>query len=339
MPGEAVAIVKTVAVWGVQGIGAGVAQMAALGGWRVLLCDSDAGAAERCKKTIVDRLAHAVQQDGLTEEDRSAALDRIRASHGFSDLADVDVAIELAVEDLATKQSILERLEAVIRKDAVLATHSSLHSVEHIAATLRDSSRVVGIHFHSPAHKIPVVEVVAAESTRASSVVAAVDGTREIAMPVTFSVLTNIVAFAPLFFVSGIMGKVFRQIPVVVVAVFAISLIESLLILPAHIGHRKPRPETGLFGWVLRQQQRFSDRFSHLVRTRYGPLLDLVLRHRYVAVSIGAVVLMLTLSYVKSGRMGFELFPKIESDYALVTAVLPYGTAVQKTEAVQRTLV
>jgi multidrug efflux pump subunit AcrB len=168
---------------------------------------------------------------------------------------------------------------------------------------------------------------------------AAVAGTREIAMPVTFSVLTNIVAFAPLFFVSGIMGKVFRQIPVVVVAVFAVSLIESLLILPAHIGHRKPRPETGLFGWMLRQQERFSDRFSHLVRTRYGPLLDLTLRNRYIAISIGAAVLMLTLSYVKSGRMGFELFPKIESDYAMVTAVLPYGTAVQKTEAIQQTLV
>ncbi len=168
---------------------------------------------------------------------------------------------------------------------------------------------------------------------------AAVAGTREIAMPVTFSVLTNIVAFAPLFFVSGIMGKIFRQIPAVVVAVFAVSLIESLLILPAHIGHRKPRPETGLFGWVLRQQRRFSDWFSHQVRTRYGPFLDLALRHRYIAFSIGAVVLMLTLSYVKSGRMGFELFPKIESDYAMVTAVLPYGTAVQKTEAVQRILV
>ncbi len=168
---------------------------------------------------------------------------------------------------------------------------------------------------------------------------AAVAGTREIAMPVTFSVLTNIVAFAPLFFVSGFMGKVFRQIPAVVVAVFAVSLVESLFILPAHIGHRKPRPETGLFGWVLRQQQRFSDRFSHLVRTRYGPFLDLALRHRYIFISIGAVVLMLTLSYVKSGRMGFELFPKIESDYAMVTAVLPYGTAVQKTEAVQQILV
>jgi multidrug efflux pump subunit AcrB len=76
----------------------------------------------------------------------------------------------------------------------------------------------------------------------------AVDGTREIATPVTFSVLTNLVAFAPLFFVSGFMGKVFRQIPVVVIAVFAISLIESLLILPAHIGHqRRSAPTTGPF--------------------------------------------------------------------------------------------
>jgi multidrug efflux pump subunit AcrB len=100
----------------------------------------------------------------------------------------------------------------------------------------------------------------------------AVDGTREIATPVTFSVLTNLVAFAPLFFVSGFMGKVFRQIPVVVIAVFAISLIESLLILPAHIGHqRRSAPTTGLFGWMFRQQHRFSNWFSLMVRTRYGP--------------------------------------------------------------------
>jgi multidrug efflux pump subunit AcrB len=168
---------------------------------------------------------------------------------------------------------------------------------------------------------------------------AAVSGTREISMPVIFSVLTNIVAFSPLFFVSGFMGKVFRQIPIVVVAVFAISLIESLLILPAHVGHRKLRPETGLFGWILRQQQRFSDWFARLVRTRYGPLLELALRRRYIFLSLGAAVLILTVSYVNSGRMGFELFPKIESDFAQATAVLPYGSAVQKTQAVQQSLV
>lgn len=169
---------------------------------------------------------------------------------------------------------------------------------------------------------------------------AAVDGTREIATPVTFSVLTNLVAFAPLLFVSGFMGKVFKQIPVVVIAVFAVSLIESLFILPAHIGHqRRSAPSTGFYGWIFRQQTRFSDWFARQVRTRYGPFLDLALTHRYIAVSVAVAVLLVTISYVRSGRMGFELFPKVESDYAMATAVLPYGTAVQKTEAVQRKLV
>jgi len=169
---------------------------------------------------------------------------------------------------------------------------------------------------------------------------AAVDGTREIATPVTFSVLTNLVAFAPLLFVSGFMGKVFKQIPIVVIAVFAVSLIESLFILPAHIGHqRRSAPSTGLYGWIFRLQTRFSDWFARQVRTRYGPLLDFVLKHRYIAVSVAVAVLLVTVSYVRSGRMGFELFPKVESDYAMATAVLPYGTAVGKTEAVQQRLV
>jgi multidrug efflux pump subunit AcrB len=64
-----------------------------------------------------------------------------------------------------------------------------------------------------------------------------------------------------------------------------------------------------------------------------------VLKNRYVAVSLGIALLLVTISFVRSGRMGFELFPKVESDYAMVTAILPYGTAVQKTEAVQQHLV
>ena len=170
--------------------------------------------------------------------------------------------------------------------------------------------------------------------------VAAVDGAREVAKPVTFSVLTNMVAFAPLFFVAGFMGKVFRQVPVVVIGVFAISLIESLFILPAHIGHqRKSAPTSGFLGWIFNLQGRFSADFIRFVHTRYGPFLHWVLKNRYVAVSISVAVLIITFGYVKSGRMGFELFPKIESDYAMVTAVLPYGTAVQRTKAVQQRLV
>jgi multidrug efflux pump subunit AcrB len=167
---------------------------------------------------------------------------------------------------------------------------------------------------------------------------AAISGTREIAMPVTFSVLTNMIAFVPMFFVSGIMGKVFKQIPVVVISVFAISLVECFWILPAHVGHQK-HPHKGFFGWMHAWQQRFSKAFVRMVHNRYGPLLGLALRWRYVTISLGIAILLVTVGYVKSGRMGFELFPKIESDYAKVTATLPFGTSFQKTEKVQQILV
>ena len=80
---------------------------------------------------------------------------------------------------------------------------------------------------------------------------AAIMGVREIAMPVNFSVLTNMVAFLPLFFVPGILGKVFKVIPVVVISVFSISLVESLFILPAHLAHQHRTPERGVFAWFL----------------------------------------------------------------------------------------
>ncbi|MGD8993393.1 MAG: efflux RND transporter permease subunit [Desulfobacterales bacterium] len=168
---------------------------------------------------------------------------------------------------------------------------------------------------------------------------AAIRGTREIAMPITFSVLTNMVAFTPMFFVSGFMGKIFIHIPFVVVSVFVVSLIESLFILPAHIGHRRRPNPGGPIGWLMIQQAHFSEFFGRFIRTRYGPFLEFALRNRYMTLSIGVALLIITIAYIKSGRMGFELFPKVESDYSLATAKLPFGTAVQKTDRIQQHLV
>jgi len=168
---------------------------------------------------------------------------------------------------------------------------------------------------------------------------AAIRGARDIAMPVTFSVLTNMVAFLPLMFIPGIMGKVFSQIPVVVISVFAISLIESLFVLPAHLAHQAENRTPGPLAFLHRAQQRFSRFFSRMVERRYGAFLDWTLRNRYITMAAGLAVLIVTVGFVQSGRMGFTLFPKIESDYARVTATLPYGTAVQKTMAVQDRLV
>jgi len=135
------------------------------------------------------------------------------------------------------------------------------------------------------------------------------------------------------------MGKIFKFIPMVVVSVFAVSLIECPFILPSHIGHRRRLDPSGPVGWLIASQHRFSGLFEHFIRTKYGPFLDLVLRCRYLTLSIGIAVLLLTFAVIKSGRMGFDLFPKVESDYAKVTAQLPFGTAVQKTEGVQQILV
>jgi multidrug efflux pump subunit AcrB len=167
---------------------------------------------------------------------------------------------------------------------------------------------------------------------------AAIRGAREIAMPVTFSVLTNVIAFLPMYFIPGIMGKIFKHIPVVVISVFLISLVESLFILPAHLGHQKKRSLGGLRGWLHSLQQRFSTAFITFVHAVFGPFLDAGLRFRYVTVGIGLAVLLVTAGFVKSGRMGMTLFPSVESDYAKVTAVLPYGSSVERSTAVMQEL-
>jgi len=168
---------------------------------------------------------------------------------------------------------------------------------------------------------------------------AAIQGAREVARPVTFSILTNIVTFMPLYFVPGVPGKIFRAIPVVVITVFVISLVESLFILPARLGHQREINRRGPTAWFHRQQQRFSNTLTHMIKTVYAPFLDRALSYRYLTLAIGVAVLMLTLAYVKSGRIGMTLMERVESDFAQVEAVLPYGSAVEKTEAIQDILV
>lgn len=164
---------------------------------------------------------------------------------------------------------------------------------------------------------------------------AAVLGAREVAMPVNFSVLTNMVAFVPMLFIPGTMGKIFLAIPLVVISVFAISLLESLFILPAHLGHGRERSRRGLARWLHERQQRISHGFLKWVRVRYGTFLNHCLHHRYLAVAAGLAVLLVALGYVASGRMGFSMFPRVESDFAMATAVLPYGSPIERSKEVQ----
>lgn len=167
---------------------------------------------------------------------------------------------------------------------------------------------------------------------------AAIQGAREMAMPVTFSILTNIATFMPLLFIPGFTGKIFFMIPLVVITVFLLSLAESLFILPNHLGHLKPLKSQGIQAKIHHYQQRFSDGFRRWTLHRYGPFLESVLQHRYLTVTLAFSLLIAALAYAASGRMGMTLFPKVESDYAQVTLTMPFGTPFEKTEAIARHL-
>jgi len=164
---------------------------------------------------------------------------------------------------------------------------------------------------------------------------AAILGARDVAMPIAFSILTNVVAFLPLSFIPGVMGKIWKVLPLVVITVFLISWVESLLILPAHLAHLKRRPAGSPTSRLQRWQQAFTLRVTRFINRVYGPFLDLCLRWRTLTVALGLAVLVVALSYALSGRIGMILMPRVESDQADVTAVLPVGSPMDKVKAVQ----
>lgn len=175
-----------------------------------------------------------------------------------------------------------------------------------------------------------------------SPIQAAVAGAREIATPITVSVLTNMVAFIPLLFMPGRMGKVFSVIPIVVVIVFLFSLIESLFILPAHLTFKKQEKKKSKshMQHLIRWQKGFNDRFESMVKNKYVPFLNnFVLKYRYAAFAIFISVLLVFAGYIKSGRMGMTLFPRVEADYAFAEATLRIGSPYKQAQEVQGKLI
>jgi multidrug efflux pump subunit AcrB len=167
-----------------------------------------------------------------------------------------------------------------------------------------------------------------------SFVEAAIMGAKDVAIPVTFSILTNMVAFLPLCFIPGFMGKIWRVIPMVVITVFAISWVEALFILPAHLGHGKAKDSNRLARWIHARQQAFSRGFIRFVEKVFGPFLDGCIRFRHMTVALGLAVLIVVVSFVASGRIGLIVMPRVEADFAVVTATLPVGSPMERAQEV-----
>ncbi len=163
---------------------------------------------------------------------------------------------------------------------------------------------------------------------------AAILGAREVAVPVTFSILTNMAAFMPLMFVPGVTGKFFFVIPIIVVSVFGISWFESLFVLPSHLGHSKPWTPKGIFKLISYIQGFFASALQKFIDYLYDPLLNVTLRNRYLTLAIGLAVLTMTGGFVAAGHINFNFFPRVDSDTITADAVLPYGSPVEETKKV-----
>lgn len=155
---------------------------------------------------------------------------------------------------------------------------------------------------------------------------AAIKGTQEVSVPVTFGILTTIAAFMPLAFIEGRRGDLFAQIPIVVIPILLFSLIESKLVLPAHLKHLKLRSDHQTPSRFSQFQHRFADGFERAILTYYQPTLAKALDNKATTLFGFIGVLLIIISLLDSGWMKFTFFPRVESEVARATLAMPTGT-------------
>lgn len=158
----------------------------------------------------------------------------------------------------------------------------------------------------------------------------AIAGVKEVSVPVIFAVLTTVTAFVPMLSLPGLTGRIWRIIPLVVIPALLFSLLESQLILPAHLSHGGKDSEDGVpRGWPgvwARFQGAFSNGLESFAIRIFGPILRVTLRHRYLTVGVAAGSVVLTIGLVASGRVKTAFFPPVEGDNVVAVLEMPLGT-------------
>jgi len=152
---------------------------------------------------------------------------------------------------------------------------------------------------------------------------AAIDGTHEVAIPVTFGILTTVVAFTPLLMVGGSSGDIFRNIPLIAIPVLLFSLIESKLILPAHMRHVSPDDDKKPLNFLSRWQHKFSLGFERSVVNFYQPILRACLNNKTITIIATACVTTLVIAYAATGRINFVFFPEVDDEAVIAQLTMP----------------
>jgi 3-hydroxybutyryl-CoA dehydrogenase len=152
--------IRKVGVVGLGTMGAGIAQISVQSGFDTVGREVSDELAERGRATVARYLARGVEKGRLSEDERDAAVGRLTLTTDIADLADCDLVIEAALEELELKRELFAELDRVTRPDAILATNTSALSVSDIADATERPQRVVGMHFFNPAPVLPLVEIV-----------------------------------------------------------------------------------------------------------------------------------------------------------------------------------
>ncbi len=156
---------NTIGIVGAGTMGSGIAQVAALAGYTVILYDIEQSAIEKGINTIYNNLAKGVEKKKLTEKDSEIAREQISTTNDLLRLKDATTVIEAVVERLDIKQALLQRLDDILPHESIIASNTSSLSITALGASTERPDRVIGMHFFNPAHIMKLVEIVKGKET------------------------------------------------------------------------------------------------------------------------------------------------------------------------------
>ena len=169
--------IRTIGVVGAGQMGSGIAQVAALAGYRVLIHDVSRDRVQAAIAGIGVNLGRQVAAGKLSEAEKTAAIALVGAAATYQDFGDADLVVEAAVEDEAVKRAILRDVSKALKPAALLATNTSSISITRLAAATDRPEKFIGIHFMNPVPKMELVEIIRGIATN--------DATFEAAMRLT----------------------------------------------------------------------------------------------------------------------------------------------------------
>ena len=159
-------------------------------------------------------------------------------------------------------------------------------------------------------------------------------GTHEVGVVVIFGILTTAAAFTPMLGLSGVSGKIWPNIPLVVIPVLLFSLLQSKLVLPAHLALLKPRSQEPSRNVVLRLQETVAGGLERFVERVYSPFLALCLKFRYLVWAVFIALVVVCISLISTGWLPRVFFPKVEGEILSAKLEMPLGVPFSETQRV-----